>query len=62
MKPKTEYTITYRVLNESGKTLGIIKETGFSKLLIQAKASIKMVLRYGYNTKLQRIKITSEIV
>lgn len=60
MTPKTVYSVSYRVLDGSGKTLEVFKQSGRNKNYILWLAERKMKKKYGRSVTLQQIKVTEE--
>jgi hypothetical protein len=59
-KNRPEFTVSFRVLDESGKTLDIIKRTGFNKQNLQWQAERLAEKKYGNKVKLHRFKVVEE--
>jgi hypothetical protein len=58
--PRKELTVSYRIVDESGKTLEIHKESGLNKNYIKWIVERKMRKKYGNKIEIQRIKIVEE--
>lgn len=53
-------TVSYRVLDPSGKTLEVLKETGFNKRYLLWKAERYVTKKYGKGHKLHAYKVKEE--
>lgn len=60
MKRK-EITVSYRVLDEKGKTVDVIKRTGFNKRNLLWQATRLAEKKYGFKIKLHAYKIIPEL-
>jgi hypothetical protein len=59
-RPRTIFTVSYRILDDSGHTLEIVKESGINKNYIKWLVERKMNHKYGKGKKLQQIKVVEE--
>ena len=60
--PRTYLTVSYRVLDESGKTLEIIQQSGINKNYIKWIVERKIQRKYGKGKRLHQIKIVEETI
>jgi len=60
MKPKTKFIISYRILDDSGHCLEVIKQEGYNKNQIQWMVERKVKIKYGKLMKIHKIKIKIE--
>lgn len=57
---RKKITFSYRVVDESGKTLDIVKETGYNKRYLRWKAERRTSKKYGKRGKLIPLKVIEE--
>ena len=57
---KAEITVSYRILDEKGKTLDVIKRTGFNKRNLLWQATRLAEKKYGKKVKLHAYKVVEE--
>jgi hypothetical protein len=59
-KPRTVLTVSYRVLDENGKTLEVFKKTGFNRRYLQWSAERYAKHKYGKKMKIHPYKVVEE--
>ncbi len=59
-KPRTLITVSYRVLNESGRCMEVIKKTGLNKRYLQWMVERLVAKKYGKNFKIHAYKVVEE--
>lgn len=60
MTPKPIYTISYRVLDASGHTLEVFKQSGRNKNYIQWLVERKMKKKHGKTVTLHQLKVEKD--
>lgn len=58
--PRPKITVSYRVLDDSGHTLEVIKQTGYNKNYIRWAVDRKVLKKYGKSFKILQLKIVEE--
>lgn len=59
--PRTKITVSYRILDDSGHTLEVIKETGYNRNNIKWLVERRVLKKYGKLVKIRQLKIVEEI-
>ena len=62
MKPRSKFTISYRVLDDRGKTVEVIEEEGYNKNYIRWSVERKVNKKYEKEMRLHQFKIVEEKV
>jgi hypothetical protein len=57
---RKKITVSYRVIDESGKTLDIIKETGYNKRYLRWKVERRVSKKYGKRCKPIPLKVVED--
>ncbi len=58
--PRSIFTVSYRIVDESGHTLEVVKQSGLNKAYIRWLVERKMNRKYGKGKKLHQIKCVEE--
>lgn len=61
-KPRPILTVSYRVLDENGKTLEVFKKKGLNRSYLQWQAERYVSRKYGKGKKVHPFKIVEETV
>lgn len=56
-KPRTPITVSYRVIDEAGRCVDVIKKTGLNKQYLRWVVERLVAKRYGKNFKIHPYKI-----
>jgi hypothetical protein len=61
-RPRTALTVSYRVLDENGKTLEVIKKTGLNRRYLLWMVERYVKHKYGKKMKIHPYKVVEETV
>jgi hypothetical protein len=57
---RKKITVSFRIVDESGKTLDIVKETGYNKRYLKWKIERRVAKKHGNRSKLVPFKVIEE--